>query len=701
MAVSMCRNVFGPKLKNFIKIYSLNSYVNVKYARYLQRQRYLTARHFTTYKSCWSQQEPATSTDYHSIIKDTEKAQGESDRREFQAETRMLLDIVAKSLYSEKEVFIRELISNASDALEKLRYNQLSSSAQDHEFKESNLEIHIATDKLARTFTIQDTGVGMTKEEMIDSLGTIARSGSKEFLQQLKNTGTSENIGSIIGQFGVGFYSTFMVADKVEVYSRSYKEDAKSYKWTSDGSGTYEICEADGVQNGTKIVLHLKRDCEQFSNEDTIKDVIRKYSNFVCSPIYLNGKRINTIQALWLMDPKEVTTTMHEEFYRFVSNSYDVPRYWLHYKTDAPINIRCLLYVPEGKPGLFELQRDSDVGVALYSRRILIKNKAEMILPKWLKFVKGVVDSEDIPLNLSRELLQDSALIRKIRTVITNRLLRHLVDQMRKDPEGYRQFYSNYNMFLKEGIVSSQEQIEKEEIAKLMQFESSLKPADELVTLPEYCSRMKEGQQDIYYLAAPSRQLAENSPYFEAIKKKDIEVLFCYEPYDELVLMQLRQFDRKSVTSVEKEMRREKEDATIDNLGEGELSKNEANELIDWLKATLKNKTEKIKITKRLSNHPCLISVEDMATARHFVRASLQSLPEEQKYKLLAPTLEVNLGHPIMKKLSALHKSDPKLAELLSLQLMDNAMVSAGLVDDPRKVTTHLNDLLTALLEKH
>lgn len=613
----------------------------------------------------------------------------------------MLLDIVAKSLYSEKEVFIRELISNASDALEKLRYNQISSAAQDPDFKESNLEIHIATDKLARTFTIQDTGIGMTREEMIDSLGTIARSGSKEFLEQLKKTGTSDNVSSIIGQFGVGFYSTFMVADKVEVYSRSYKKDSKAFKWISDGSGMYEICEADGVQCGTKIVLHLKHDCEQFSDEDIIKDVIKKYSNFVCSPIYLNGKRANNIQALWLMDPKEVTSTMHEEFYRFVSNSYDVPRYWLHYKTDAPINIRCLLYIPEGKPGLFELQRDSEVGVALYSKRILIKNKAEMILPKWLRFVKGVVDSEDIPLNLSRELLQDSALIRKIRRVITNRLLRHLNDQMRKDPDGYRHFYSNYSMFLKEGIVSSQEQVEKEEIAKLMQFESSLKSVNEYVTLPEYCSRMKQGQQDIYYLAAPSRQLAENSPYFEAIKKKDIEVLFCYEPYDELVLMQLRQFDRKSVISVEKEMRRDKEDATMDNLGEGELSKDDAKELIDWLKSTLAHKIEKIKITKRLSNHPCLISVEDMAAARHFVRASLQSLPEDQKYKLLAPTLEINLGHPIMKKLSALHRTDHKLAQLISEQLVDNALVSAGLVDDPRTVTAHLNDLLTALLEKH
>ncbi|XP_054722979.1 heat shock protein 75 kDa, mitochondrial-like [Uloborus diversus] len=400
------------------------------------------------------------------------------------------------------------------------------------------------------------------------------------------------------------------------------------------------------------------------------------------------------------MDPKETTQEMHNEFFRYIANSYDLPRYCLHYKTDSPINLRCLLYIPEGKPGLFEMSREVELGIALYSQRVLIKSKAD-ILPKWLRFVRGVIDSEDIPLNLSRELLQDSALIRKISTMITNKLLRYLLDQMKKDPETYLQFHNDYSIFLKEGILSISDQVQKEEIAKLLLFESSLQAPEKKVSLAEYVTRMKEGQKDIYFLAAPSRHLAEVSPYFEAVKQKDVEVLFCYEPYDELVLFQLRQFDFKNIISVEKEMRREKEDTSVDDLGQDALPKEAADSLLKWLSNTLGSKVHKIKVTKRLSTHPCLISVEEMSAARHYVRTSLQTMTEEQRYKILEPTLELNLSHPIIKKMNSLQNSNPKLAELLAHQVFDAAMVSAGLVDDPRKVTTNLNELLTMLLEKY
>ncbi|XP_064490190.1 heat shock protein 75 kDa, mitochondrial-like [Ornithodoros turicata] len=645
----------------------------------------LEARYYST------QAEPQE--DYHTIIKNTEKGSGAAEKREFQAETRMLLDIVAKSLYSEKEIFIRELISNASDALEKLRYLRLTSEGQvSGGGVDSPLEIHVATDKLAKTFTVQDTGVGMTQEEIISSLGTIARSGSKQFLQELAKGGSNSSPNSIIGQFGVGFYSAFMVSEKVEVFSQSRKPGSKAVCWSSDGSGQYEVSEAEGVQEGTKIVLHLKHDAAEFADEDSVKNTIKKYSNFVGSPIFLNGKQINTLEALWLMDPKEVTSEQHDEFYRYISSAYDVPRFTLHFRTDVPLNINCLLYVPEGKPGLFEMSRDTESGLSLYSRKVLIKNKAE-ILPKWLRFVKGVVDSEDIPLNLSRELLQDSALIRKIRTVITNRLSRYLYDRMNKEPESYRKFYHDYSVFLKEGILASHEQVEKEEIAKLLQFESSTKPDGDKVTLAEYCANMKEGQKDIYYLAAPSRQLAESSPYFEAVRSRDVEVLFCFEPYDELVLVQLQQFNRKNVTSIEKEMRRDVEKT--------EKVSDEVTEVADWLKTELSPMVHKVKVTKRLQNHPCLVSVEEMAAARHFVKTTFQSFSEEQRYKLLEPTLEINPEHAIIKKLQTLKSDNPELAKKLARQLFHNAMVAAGLVDDPRKVTVELNDLLTLLLERH
>ncbi|XP_055933802.1 heat shock protein 75 kDa, mitochondrial-like [Argiope bruennichi] len=701
MAASMrfaaCRSL------NYFSRKSINSFSIFGRSRQLFVQKGIKLNYQRSFQTCsylLSQQEAAVDSDYHTIIKDTEKSQGEAEKLEFQAETRMLLDIVAKSLYSDKEVFIRELISNASDALEKLRHAQLSS-AETGVSLDSPHEIHIATDKQARTFTIQDTGIGMTKEEMISCLGTIARSGSKAFLEEVKkNESTSCAVNKIIGQFGVGFYSTFMVADKVEVYSKPHVPGAKAHKWVSDGSGTYEIMEAEGVQPGTKIVAHLKSGCREFADESTIKDIIQKYSNFVSSPIYVNGKRANNVQAVWLMDPKEATPEIHNEFFRYIANSYDLPRYTLHYKTDSPINLRCLLYVPEGKPGLFEMSRELEVGVALYSQRVLIRSKAD-ILPKWLRFVRGVVDSEDIPLNLSRELLQDSALIRKISTMITNKMLRFLLEQMKKDQKTYEKFHEDYGIFLKEGILSIGDQVQKEDIAKLLLFESSLQPEGKKISLSEYVSRMKEGQKDIYFLAAPSRHLAEVSPYFEAVKQKDVEVLFCFEPYDELVLFQLRQFDFKNITSVEKEMRREKEDASVDDLGEDALPKDAAENLMKWLSTTLGPKVHKIIITKRLSNHPCLISVEEMSAARHYIRTTLHAMSEEQRYKILEPTLELNLSHPIIKKMNSIRNDNSKLAELLAHQVFDAAMVSAGLVDDPRKVTTNLNDLLVLLLEKH
>ncbi|XP_055594168.1 heat shock protein 75 kDa, mitochondrial [Uranotaenia lowii] len=653
---------------------------------------------------CFSSAAAEEKTGFHSIIRDSEKPVGASDKHEFQAETRMLLDIVARSLYSDKEVFVRELISNASDALEKFRYTIHTAGEGEKNFVDADrsLEIHIGTNKQDRLLTIQDTGIGMTKEELIANLGTIARSGSKHFMEQIKDKGASaENAQNIIGQFGVGFYSAFMVADRVDVYTKSSQQDSIGYKWSSDGSGNFEIQEAENVRVGTKIVIHLKTDCREFADEDRIREVIRKYSNFVGSPIYLNGKQANQIQPIWLMEPKEVNQDQHNEFYRFVGNTFDIPRFTLHYKTDVPLSIRALLYFPEGKPGLFEMSRDADIGVALYTRKVLIQSKTENLLPKWLRFVKGVVDSEDIPLNLSRELLQNSALIRKLRTVLTNRVLRFLHDRSVKEPENYDKFYKDYGLFLKEGIVTSQEPQEKEEIAKLLRFETS-KQADKTVSLPEYCNQQQEGQTDIYYLAAPNRTLAEASPYYESLKKKGLEVLFCYEAYDELVLMQLGTFLGKNLVSVEKEMRRsDKTDQSEDQMIEGSLLKQQTDDLVSWIKQKLTGKVANVKTTTKLDSHPCVVTVEEMAAARHFIKTQSHNMSEENRYALLQPQLEINPKHPIIKKLHKLSSSDPELADLLAKQLFSNAMVGAGLVEDPRMLLTSMNELLEKVLDKH
>ena len=418
-----------------------------------------------------------------STNKSTEVPKGEGVQHEFQADTRQLLDIVASSLYSEKEVFIRELISNASDAIEKFRYLRITGEQHLNDPEREPL-IEVETDKIANTITFRDNGIGMTSGEMVQNLGTIARSGSKAFMKEMsekiaqdQESSNPTNPESIIGQFGVGFYSAFMVADKIEVFSKSsLQADSHTtngrvaHHWSTDGSGSYTVKEAEGVSDGTKIVVHLKSNCTEFSDEANVREIIKKFSSFVGSSVTLNGVKSNDLRPVWLMDPKEVEEATHEDFYRYVANAVDKPRFTHHFRTDAPMDIRALLYVPESRPGLFETSREGDAGVALYCRKVLIKSKTENIVPKWMRFVKGVVDSEDIPLNLSREILQDSSQIRKLRTVITNKFLRFLGDRAKKDSRSYGEFYKDYGFFLKEGIITGTEQYEKEEIAKLLMF---------------------------------------------------------------------------------------------------------------------------------------------------------------------------------------------------------------------------------------
>ncbi|XP_069590577.1 heat shock protein 75 kDa, mitochondrial [Ranitomeya imitator] len=653
----------------------------------------VTYRRYTTQTAENKEEEPAL----HTIISDTESVQGVASKHEFQAETKKLLDIVARSLYSEKEVFIRELISNGSDALEKLRHKLLSQGTSLPE-----MEIHLHTDSEKGTVTIQDTGVGMTQEELISNLGTIARSGSKAFLDALQNQADSS--GKIIGQFGVGFYSAFMVADKVVVYSQASEPGSPGYCWTSDGSGVFELAEAGGVRPGTKVIIYLKDDCKEFASEDRVREVVTKYSNFVSFPLYLNGKRINTLQALWMMDPKEIGEWQHEEFYRFIAQAYDKPRYMLHYKADAPLNIRSIFYVPEMKPSMFDVSRELGSSVALYSRKVLIQTKATDVLPKWLRFLRGVVDSEDIPLNLSRELLQESSLIRKLRDVLQRRLIRFFLDQSKKDAEKYKKFFEDYGLFIREGIVTTQEQDVKEDIGKLLRFESSSLPAGEQTSLAEYATRMPAGSRNIYYLCAPNRHLAEHSPYYEAMKQKQTEVLFCYEQFDELTLLHLREFEKKKLISVEtdivvdhyKEEKFEDSRAASDKLGE-----KESEDLMAWMRNGLGTRVTNIKVTPRLDTHPAMITVLEMGAARHFLRTQQLAKTNEERAQLLQPTLEINTGHPLIKKLGQLKDTDQDLAKLLLDQIYENAMIAAGLNDDPRPMVGRLNELLTKALEKH
>ncbi|CAF1060165.1 unnamed protein product [Adineta steineri] len=626
-----------------------------------------------------------------------------TEKHQFQAETQQLLHIVAKSLYSDKEIFIRELISNANDALEKLRYVQLAAGGE--QVEDDKREIYITVDDINKVLTIKDTGIGMTKGEAIDNLGTIARSGSKAFLEELKKEKGASDEGKIIGQFGVGFYSAFMVSNSVEVITRSYKKGEPGYRWTSDGSGSYEIeTLLDDVERGTSIRCNLRDDCSEFSKEETVKQIVKKYSNFVSAPIYINDVRVNNLRALWMEDPKSIKEDEHTEFYRFVTGQYDKPRYTLQYKIDVPINLRALIYIPQYKPNIFDVTQESDVGVALYSRKVLIQSKANQLLPRWLRFVKGVVDSEDIPLNLSRELLQDSNLIRKIRLLLTQRIIRFLQEQSKKEKKKYQEFYEDYKLFFKEGIVRTSDQGEKEDIAKLLRFDSSREEQGQLISLEEYIDRMLPDQKHVYYLAGPSRELCENSPYYEAIKQKGYEVLFVYESHDEVLLMQLAEFDKKKLKSVESELETDtKKDDTILEGDTRSLSQDEANTLKQWLLKQFGDKLKNVKINTKLDQHPCIITTNEMGAVRHFLKTNLlQRDKQKEIYKVLQLNFDINPKHILIKKLYTLQKStNTELATMLAQQLIDNAMVTAGLVEDPRLMLTGLNKLLEKVLEKY
>lgn len=405
-----------------------------------------------------------------------------------------------------------------------------------------------------------------------------------------------------------------------------------------------------------------------------------------------------------MMDPKDISEFQHEEFYRYIAQAYDKPRFTLHYKTDAPLNIRSIFYVPEMKPSMFDVSRELGSSVALYSRKVLIQTKAADILPKWLRFIRGVVDSEDIPLNLSRELLQESALIRKLRDVLQQRLIKFFIDQSKKDAEKYAKFFEDYGLFMREGIVTTAEQDIKEDIAKLLRYESSALPAGQLTSLPDYASRMQAGTRNIYYLCAPNRHLAEHSPYYEAMKQKHTEVLFCYEQFDELTLLHLREFDKKKLISVETDIvvdhyKEEKFEDT--SPADERLSEKETEDLMAWMRNALGSRVTNVKVTFRLDTHPAMVTVLEMGAARHFLRMQQLAKTQEERAQLLQPTLEINPRHTLIKKLCQLRESEPELAQLLVDQIYENAMIAAGLVDDPRAMVGRLNDLLVKVLEKH
>ena len=604
---------------------------------------------------------------------------------EFQAEVKQVLDIVIHSLYTDREIFIRELVSNAADALEKMRHTQLT----EKEIFQADkpLEISITSDETAGTLTIADAGIGMTRAELVENLGTIAHSGSKAFASALKNAGKAGD-ATLIGQFGVGFYSAFMVAEEVKVYTHSWRGEGEHLVWSSTGVGTYTIEDAPDQDRGCRIVIRLKDDARDFARPGTIRSVLGKYSNFVGFPITLNGERVNTVEAIWLKNKDEVSEEQYEAFYKFTAKAFDTPVYRLHFQADAPLVINSLLFLPEQNMEAFGMGQ-MEPGVALYCKKVLIDPHPPKLLPDWMRFVKGVIDSEDLPLNISRESMQDSALVRKLGEVVGKRLLKFLDKEAQDDAKKFQEFYTKFSRFFKEGVAT--DHANRDAIAKLLRFESSLTEPGEVVGLGDYVKRMKEDQKAIYYQVAPSRAAIEGGPYLEAFKSKGYEVLFLYESIDEYVVSTLPEFDGKKLQAVNSP------DVDLGEVAsEGEsLSEDDTQALAGWLKESLGDGVEEVRAGKRLVSAPALaITPEGEMTPqlRQMMKALKPSEVEAPKV-----ILEINPRHELVKKVNHLRQNDGDLAKLLSEQILDNALLSAGLLDDPQRVVTRTEKIMARI----
>ena len=610
-----------------------------------------------------------------------------TEKHTFQAEIQQLLNIVIHSLYTDKEIFVRELISNAADACEKLRFTQASGTAV-HQ-PDLAPAITLATDETAGTLTITDTGVGMTHDELVKNLGTIAHSGTKAFLKQLAED-KKPDVG-LIGQFGVGFYSAFMAAKRVTVESRSAAAGEPGWQWVSEGVGGYEITPATGdLPRGTKITLELKDEAKEFGEKAAIERIIKRYSSFVPFSIELNGDKVNTVQALWTRSKNEIKPEEYDEFYQFIGHDHEKPLLRLHFNADAPLAIQSLLFVPQHNLETMGMGRvESEVN--LYCRKVLIQAKAKGLFPEWLRFLKGVVDSEDLPLNISRETMQDTSLMQKLNKVLTTRFLKFLDETAEKDPETYEKFYAEYQRFLKEGIVT--DFTHKDALGKLVRYESSHTEKGKTTSLADYVKRMSSEQKEIYCLQVPNREAAEASPYYEVFRERKFEVLFLYDAWDEFVMEHLREFDGKPLKAAEKA------DLNLNEpKKEGALDEATGEALAEWLKTTLGDKVGEVRVSQRLVDSPAVVVDADKYMTNS-MRRMLKAMKKDDE--AVAPAkldLEINPGHAIIVRLEATRQKDAAFAGDIAETILDQARVAAGVMEDPRALLKRMNALLERVL---
>lgn len=618
----------------------------------------------------------------------------------FQTEVKQMLHLMIHSLYSNKEIFLRELISNASDACDKLRFEALN----DDSLFESDPEIKVSIefDSEANTVTISDNGIGMNRDEVIENLGTIAKSGTSAFLQKL--SGDEKKDAHLIGQFGVGFYSSFIVADKVEVLTRRAATDTKeAVLWTSQGEGDFTIEAAEKAGRGTQITLHLKAEEKEFADGFRLRSLVKKYSDHIAVPVQMlkehtgeedapaepEWEAVNSAKALWVRSKSEVKDEEYQEFYKHIAHDYEDSLTWSHNKVEGTLEYTSLLYVPKRPP--FDLwNREGNRGLKLYVQRVFIMDDAEQFLPPYLRFIKGVVDSNDLPLNVSREILQENASITSMRTALTKRILDMLKKLAKKDPEQYQTFWDGFGQVLKEGPAD--DFANKEKIAELFRF-SSTKGEDEKqsVSLDAYLERAEESQDKIYYLTAENYLTASRSPHLEVFRKKGLEVLLLTDRVDEWMISHLSEFKGKTFEDITKG------DLALDenDKAEQEKAEKENESLIERIKTTLGDKVEDVRISTRLTDSAACLVVgkDDMGMQmRRMMEAAGQALPEAKR------VLEINTTHPLIVKMDQ-QSDEARFAEMADIIFEQSQLAEGSQLQDPAGYVDRINKLLLGLLD--
>jgi HSP90 family molecular chaperone len=615
---------------------------------------------------------------------------------QFQAEIKQLLNILVHSLYTDREIFLRELISNASDALNRAQFealtnpNMLDASAE--------LYIEVKADEAAGTLTVSDSGIGMTRDDLVNNLGVIARSGAKAFVEALKanqsNSGAAQNV---IGQFGVGFYSVFMVADRVRVVSRSHHIDDRAYAWSSDGGESFTIEPAERDSRGTDVILHLKEDAKEFLQTYRLKEIVKRHSDYIAFPIYVGGEETPTNRqlAIWRQDPKELTDEQYDEFYRLYTLDFEKPLHHLHLRIDSPIQFYALLYIPASlERGVLSLRKQP--GLKLYARKVLIQEYNTDLLPDYLQFIQGVVDSEDLPLSVSRESVQATRLMATLKKTITGRVLNELKRLAKSKPDAYKPIYKTYARFLKQGLTISP--ADRADIEPLLYFASTRSQSpDDWVSLSEYVDRRALNQEDIYYVIADDFTSAARSPHLEAFRQRDIEVLYLTDPVDPIMLMGLPEFDGHALRSVD--------EAKIDLSGIGRQPQDQpaAEQLPEAafesvrarFAAVLGERVAGVRESKTLMTSPARLVSDESGAARQMYRLNRLL---DREVELPVKTLELNPRHPLIHNLNRLIESDAdsELTNAVIEQIFETALLQEGLHPDPASMADRLVLLMQA-----